>query len=70
MVSKEPVNYNFWFFTVSKLKDMEQFLLRGTISQKEQIINVLTYMEKIEPIEFEAIKGRFWLGKFKDSLQQ
>jgi hypothetical protein len=68
LLSKEPSNLNFWRYTLSKQDEVQQFFLRGNASQKQQIIRVLNYLKRFEPLEFRDIRGEDWLNKFKDSF--
>lgn len=70
LLSKEPNSLAFWRITISREEEMNQFLLRGSIEQKQRILRVLRYLKQFEPLEFRTFKGASWIVKFKESINE
>lgn len=59
------VNYSFWRWTLQKPEELQQFLERGNVRQKGEIIQTLQHYKKLDPEFFTLVEGELWLKKFK-----
>ena len=69
-IRKEPYNLTFWRFVLQNSDEVEQFLIRGNLQQKKNIVNVLEYLRVREPENFVLFRGKAWLEKFKESINE
>jgi len=60
-----PSNLAFWKLTLKNPEEVNAFLERGSISQKETIKNILVYLKRKDKDFFEEVNGEDILKEIK-----
>ena len=65
LFSRIPSNFTFWIWTLSKEKEVNEFINKGNEKQHNNMIRVLNYIEKYDKEKFKEINGNNILKRLK-----